>query len=173
MTKAMLILATILVLSTPVISYAQQQKPPQPAQPAPPVEDEELFPPSKFELFLERTDAVIVASSFEIGALSKRGADSGPEVTANVAWVLDENERIYAAKIGSVFVDFEDLKTLDDGIGKLLKAISESYEKLGATSMSYKTAGGILIEYFTFEALVDLRTLIGQAREKLVALGAK
>ncbi|MBO0722624.1 MAG: hypothetical protein J2P41_17505 [Blastocatellia bacterium] len=201
MTKLILITATMGVLLTPVLSYAQQARQPQPAQQpqqAQPIEEEELIPPTKYEMFLDTPDAVIVTSSYDIGKLTIRGADSGPNVTAHVAWVLNENEKLYAAKIGEVFLDFEELKTLDEGIGKLLKGISESYEKLGAASMSYKTVRGLEINYFTFEApsealkqqlhlvigtfsyrgsstnpLTDLRTLIGQARDKLASLGAK
>ncbi|MBO0797262.1 MAG: hypothetical protein J2P31_00415 [Blastocatellia bacterium] len=201
MMKLILIPATMLVLLTPVLSYAQQGKQPQPAQQpqqTQPVEEEDLIPPTKYEMFLDTPDAVIVTSSYEIGRLNIRGVESGPVVTANVAWVLNENEKLYAAKIGEVFLDFEELKTLDEGIGKLLNGISESYQKLGAASMSYKTVRGLEINYFTFEAstealkqqlhlvigpfsyrgsstnpLVDLRTLISQARDKLVSLGAK
>jgi hypothetical protein len=201
MIKSRLILSTIFVLLTPVIAFAQQERPPRPAQPvqpAQPVEEQDLIPPSKFEMFVDRTDMVIVASEFKIGRLTIRGVESGPEVTAHVAWVLDEGEKIYAAKIGEVFLDFEEIKTLEEGIGKILKAVSESYDKLGATSMSYKTISGISIDYFTFEAssealrqnlrlvigsfstrssttapLIELRTLLGQAREKLVSSGAK
>jgi hypothetical protein len=193
MKKSILILSTMVVLLTPVISYAQQERLPQPA-----IDEEELFPPTDYEIFVDTPDAVIVTSVFKIGRLTIRGIESGPEVTAHVAWVLDEDNKVYAAKIGEMFLDFEELKPLEDGIGKILKGISESFEKLGATSMSYQTVGGLSINYHSFEAssgstrqtlqlviraystrgsstapLVELRTLISQAREKLIALGAK
>jgi hypothetical protein len=195
MTKLILIFSIMIVLLTPVISYAQQERLPQPA------EEEELYPPTNYELFVDTPDAVIVTSVFKIGRLAIRGIESGPEVTAHVAWVLDEDKedkKVYAAKIGEMFLDFEELKTLEEGIGKILKGISESFEKLGAASMSYQTVGGLSINYYSFEAssgstrqtfrlairefstrgsstapLVELRTLINQAREKLIALGAK
>src|SRR5262245_48692645 len=146
MIKSRLILSTMFVLLTPVLAFAQQERPPRPAQsvqPAQPVEEEDLIPPSKYEMFVDRTDLVIVASEIKIWRLTIRGVESGPEVTAHVAWVLDESEKIYAAKIGEVFLDFEEIKTLEEGIGKILKGISESYDKLGATSMSYKNISGI------------------------------
>jgi hypothetical protein len=194
MTKSILVFSIMVVLLTPVLSYAQQERLPQPAVD----EEEELFPPTDYEIFVDTPDAVIVTSIFKIGRLTIRGVESGPEVTAHVAWVLDDDKKIYAAKIGEMFLDFEELKTLEEGIGKILKGISESFEKLGATSMSYQTVGGLLINYHSFEAssgstrqtlhlvirefstrgsstalLVELRTLISQAREKLIALGAK
>jgi hypothetical protein len=193
MKKSILIFSTMLVLLMPVISYAQQERLPQPT-----VDEEELFPPTNYEIFVESPDAVIVTSVFKIGRLTIRGIESGPEVTAHVAWVLDDDKKIYGAKIGDMFMDFEELKTLEDGIGKILKGISDSFEKLGATSMRYQTVGGLSINYYSFEAssgstrqtlhlvirefslrgssttpLVELRTLISQAREKLIALGAK
>jgi hypothetical protein len=197
MTKSILIFSTMVVLLTPVISYAQQERLPQ--LPQPPVdEEEEYFPPTNYEIFVNGTDAVIVTSVFEIGRLTIRGIESGPEVTAHVAWILDEDKKVYAAKIGEIFLDFEELKTLEEGIGKILRGISESFEKLGATSMSYQTVGGLSINYYSFEArsgsprqilrlvirkfsirgsstapLVELGTLISKAREKLIALGAK
>jgi hypothetical protein len=209
MTKSILIFSIMVVLLTPVFSYAQQERLPQLPQLPQPDEEEELYPPTNYELFVDTPDAVIVTSVFKIGRLTIRGIESGPEVTAHVAWVLNEDKnedknenkedkKIYAAKIGEMFMDFEELKTLEEGIGKILKGISESFEKLGATSMSYQTVGGLLINYYSFEAssgstrqtlrleirefstrgpstapLVELRTLINQAREKLIALGAK
>jgi hypothetical protein len=197
MKKSILIFSTMLVLLTPVISYAQQERLPQ--LPQPPIdEEEELYPPTDYEIFVDSPDAVIVTSVFKIGRLTIRGIESGPEVTAHVAWVLDEDKKVYAAKIGEMFMDFEELKTLEEGIGKILKGISDSFEKLGATSMGYQTVGGLSINYYSFEAssgsmrqtlrlvirefstrgsstapLAELRTLISQAREKLIALGAK
>jgi hypothetical protein len=197
MKKSILIFSILVVLLTPVISYAQQERPPQPPQPAVD-EEEELYPPTDYEIFVDSPDVVIVTSVFKIGKLTIRGIESGPEVTAHVAWVLDEDKKVYAAKIGEMFLDFEELKPLEEGIGKILKGISESFEKLGATSMSYQTVGGLSINYYSFEAssgstrqnlrlvirefstrasstalLIELRTLINQAREKLIALGAK
>jgi hypothetical protein len=194
MTKSILVFSIMIVLLTPVLSYAQQERLPQPAVD----EEEELFPPTDYEIFVDTPDAVIVTSVFKIGRLTIRGIESGPEVTAHVAWVLDDDKKFYAAKIGEMFLDFEELKTLEEGIGKILKGISESFEKLGATSMSYQTVGGLSIRYHSFEAssgstrqtlhlvirefstrgsstapLIELRTLISQAREKLIALGAK
>jgi hypothetical protein len=193
MTKSILIFSIMVVLLTPVLSYAQQERLPQPAVD----EEEELFPPTDYEIFVDTPDAVIVTSVFKIGRLTTRGIESGPEVTAHVAWVLDDDKKFYAAKIGEMFLDFEELKTLEEGIGKILKGISESFEKLGASSMSYQTVGGLSINYYNFEAssgsmrqtlhlvirefstrgpstapLVELRTLISQAREKLISLGA-
>jgi hypothetical protein len=209
MTKSILILTTLVLLFTPVISYAQQQRPPQPRppQPAEEFDEEELYPPTNYELFVETPDVVIVTSVFEIGRMTIRGVESGPMVTTHVAWVLDEekegkevkeDKKVYAVKIGDLFLDFEELKPLDDGIGKILKGISDSFEKLGATTMSYQTVGGLLIVWHNFEAssgamrqnlhltirdfslrsnstnpLIELRTLIGQARDKLTSLGAK
>jgi hypothetical protein len=197
MKKSILIFSTIVVLLTPVISYAQQGRAPQ--LPQPPVdEEEELFPPTNYEIFMDSPDAVIVTSVFKIGRLTIRGVESGPEMTAHVAWILDDDKKVYAAKIGEMFMDFEELKTLEEGIGKILKGISESFEKLGASSMSYQTVGGLSINYYNFEAssgsmrqtlhlvirefstrgtstapLVELRTLVSQAREKLISWGAK
>jgi hypothetical protein len=209
MRNSILVISTMLLLSTPVISYAQQQRPPQqrPPLPAEDFEDEELFPPSDYELFIDTPDVVIVTSVFEIGRMTIRGVESGPMVSAHVAWILDEDKeskeakedkKVYAVKIGDLFLDFGELKPLDDGIGKILKGISESFEKLGATTMSYQTVGGLSIIYHNFEAssgamrqnlhltirefslrvnstnpLIELRTLLNQAREKLVSLGAK
>jgi hypothetical protein len=89
MKKSILIFSTMLVLLMPVISYAQQERLPQPT-----VDEEELFPPTNYEIFVESPDAVIVTSVFKIGRLTIRGIESGPEVTAHVAWVLDDDKKI-------------------------------------------------------------------------------
>lgn len=149
---------------------------------------------TKYEKFLTRTDAVIVTKSYPIGKLSAGGLGN----TVNVAWVLGESDKVYAARIGGRVVDFEQLKGMQDGLDKIIQAINSSFDKLDAASMSYSSPAGLSVSYYTYndsagkpkrnlylamgsyvsqgltiEPVVELRNLIAQAREKLILLGAK
>ena len=151
--------------------------------------------PTRYENFLKRTDAVIVTQSYPVAGLL---GGSGARMTAKVAWVLDETNKVYAVETGMRIVDFEQLKGIQDGLDKISQAINSSFEKLNATSMSYSSQAGLFVSYYTYtdsskkpktnlyltvgshttqspgiEPLVEMRSLVAQAREKLISLGAK
>jgi hypothetical protein len=150
---------------------------------------------TEYEKFLTRTGAVIVTKAYPIGKLAGGG---GPDTTVNVAWVLGETDKVYAARIGWRVVDFEQLKEMQDGLDKIIQAINSSFVKLDAASMSYVSPAGLSVSYYTYndpvgkpkrnlyvaigsyvsqgqtiETVVELKNLIAQAREKLISLGAK
>jgi hypothetical protein len=151
---------------------------------------------TKYEQFLRRTDAIIVTQSYPIADLPGGG---GFKMTAKVAWALGETNKVYAMDISGRIVDFDQLKSTQDALDKLMQAINGSFEKLNAASMSYSSPAGISVRYYTYtfdnsptpkryllivagsytlqspniEPLVETRNLIAQAREKLISLGAK
>jgi len=151
---------------------------------------------TRYEKFLRRTDTIIVTQSYPIAAIPGCG---GYRMTAKAAWALGETYKIYAVDLGGRLVDFEQLKAMQDGLDKLTQAINSSFEKLNAASMSYSSPAGLSISYYTYttddspkprrilymvaggctsqspniEPLLEMRSLIGQAREKLISLGAK
>ena len=149
---------------------------------------------TNYEKFLARTDAIIVTQAHPLATIPNGAGDA----TANVAWVLGEENKIYAAYIGGVFVDFERLKELQDGLDKMIQAVNNSFDKLNAASVSYSSPSGLNVSYYTYkdsagkprrnliltmgsytsqtpttEPLSEFRNLIAQAREKLISLGAR
>lgn len=152
--------------------------------------------PSKFEQFISRTDALIVSKGFSIGRIEASG---GTEVSVKVAWELGKDERLYAASISYATVDFEQLQEMQDAINRMVKAVNTEFDRLEAGTMTLSTKSGLSMSYYAFkdslgtpkrnlylkindkfitqgpaiEPLVKLGTLVGQAREKLIALGAK
>jgi hypothetical protein len=98
-------------------------------------------------------------------------------------------------------VDYDDLKAFAQEVDKITQAVNGLVEKSDWSDVRYKSLTGLKLEYFIIsddpgsrrvlnvtyrdlliasgygsEALLqlqDLRNLIAQAREKLIALGAK
>ena len=151
--------------------------------------------PTKYEKFLQRTDKLIVTKSYPLGDLPGGG---GFKIFAQVAWALDEKEKVYAANISGRTVDFEQLQGMLDGVDKMQEGIDGLFDKLEATSMFYSSPAGLNVSYYTYtdgsgaprrtlymkigsyvrqnpktESLRELRDLIAQARAKLVELGAQ
>ncbi len=151
---------------------------------------------TRYESFLKRADnTVIVTQSYPVGQPA-----AGWRISGNVAWALGETNKVYAADIYGRIVDFEQLKSMQEGLDKLIQAIKGSYDKLNAASMNYASPAGLSVSYYTFtgdngtptkslyitigsyampfrdanlDPLVKLRDEIAQTRAKLISLGAK
>ena len=153
--------------------------------------------PTLYETFLKRTDAVIVTQSYELGNLPGGG---GWKVSAKVAWALGEEFRkIYALDLAGRIIDFDQLRGMQDGLDKMIRAVNTSFDTLNASSISYSSPAGVSASYYSYvtdaspkpqrnallvagsysysagkvETLSQFRDLIAQAREKLTSLGAR
>ncbi len=150
----------------------------------------------QYEIVLKRTDAVIVTQSYPLSNLPGGG---GFRTSAKVAWALGEAEKVYALDLSGRLIDFNQLAGIEGGLAKLIQAVNTSFDTLKAESMSYRSSSGVSANYYSYltdgsdkprrnlylvagsysssspntEALSQLRDLIAQARQKLIALGAK
>jgi hypothetical protein len=151
---------------------------------------------TQYEIFLKRTDAVIVTQSYSLRNLPGGG---GFRVSAKVAWALGEAKKVYAVDIAGRIIDFDQLTSVQDGLDKMIRAVNTSFDTLNASSMSYSSPSGVSASYYSYvtdgsdkprrnlylvagsytyqapdtEALSQFRDLIAQARQKLISLGAK
>jgi hypothetical protein len=151
---------------------------------------------TQYENFLKRTDAVIVTQSYSLPDLPGNG---GFRISAKVAWALGEAKKTYALDIAGRIIDFDQLANIEDGLDKMIRAVNTSFDTLNATSMSYSTHSGVSATYYSYvtagsdkprrnlyfvagsythqspntESLSQFRDLLAQARQKLIALGAK
>jgi hypothetical protein len=151
--------------------------------------------PTKYERFLDRSGSFILSKVYPIGE-HKEG--SGYSVAAMAAWEMGSSEKIYAARLGGLVVDFDELEGIRQELEKIIQAVEQSSNKPEAASMRYKALNGLEFDYFTAQyasgnpqpivrltlrgsflaggsmnSVVELRTLVTQAREKLISLGAK
>jgi len=175
---------TILPILLGVIAVAHAQADPQ--QP----------PTTQYDKFVKRTDVVIVTQSYPLPDLPGGG---GYRLSAKVAWALGETKKVYAADFHGRLVDFDQLAGIQDGLGKMIRAVSTSFDSLNASSISYASASGISANYYSYvidgsdkpkrnlylvaggyiyqspniEPLMQFRDLVVQTRDKLASLGAK
>ena len=150
--------------------------------------------PTKYEEFVSRKDAVIVSQSHNI----IRNESPFFDVSVKIAWELGQPEKVYAAAINNRIVDFDQLKEMLEIINRMSNTISNEFEKMGATSVTYSSNMGLSITYYIYtdelgkpqrnlslhfkgsflgqgpsiEPLARMRKVIVEAREKLISLGA-
>jgi hypothetical protein len=153
-------------------------------------------PVTQYEIFLKRTDALIVTQSYSLPNLPGGG---GYRISAKVAWALGEGRKIYAVDIAGRVIDFNQLSGIQDGLDQMIRAVNTSFDALNASSMSYSSHTGVSATYYShifdgsdkpqrnlllvagsythqspnMESLSQFRDLISQARQKLISLGAK
>lgn len=158
-------------------------------------ENAPLFKPSKYEQLLARLDTATVTKSYSISKVQS----SGYEAVANMAYTLGLNDKIFAVSINGQSIDFEHLKDLQNNLTLVIDAINQENAKNELTAIHFRSATGISVSYYSYESapgkierniyltlkgtflnqgaliepLVKLRDIIGQARGKLIALGAK
>jgi hypothetical protein len=139
---------------------------------------------------------VIVTQSYPLPDLPGGG---GWRLSAKVAWALGENKKVYAVDIGGRIIDFDQLATIEDGLARMNRAVTTSFDALNASSISYASPYGVSANYYSYvldgsekpkrnlhllagsysyqspniESLTQFRELLTQARQKLVLLGAK
>ncbi len=151
---------------------------------------------TKYEKFLNRSGSFVLSKTYIVGQ-HKEG--SAYDVSAMTAWDMGSpSERIYAARFGGLIVDYDDLGGLPQELDKIIQAVEKSADNQDATSMRYRALNGLEFDYFinqfgsgnsqriarltlhgiflaggSMNSVLELRTLISQAREKLISLGAK
>jgi hypothetical protein len=152
---------------------------------------------SKYEKFRNRSGSFVLSKSYIVGQHKESIAY---DVSAMTAWDMgsSSSERIYAARLGGLIVDFDDLGGLQQELDKIIHAVEKFADKQDATSMRYRALNGLEFDYFpnqpgsdnsqraaqvtlhgrflaggSMNSVLELRTLISQAREKLISLGAK
>jgi hypothetical protein len=151
---------------------------------------------TQYEKFVKRTDAVIVTQSYPLPDLPGGGAF---RMSAKVATTLGEPKKIYGVDIAGMMIDFDQLATIQDGLDKMIRAANSSLDTANASSISYRSPFGLSANYYSYivdgsdkpkwnlylvagnytyqapniEGLTTFLDLIGQARQKLISLGAR
>jgi hypothetical protein len=154
------------------------------------------LPISRYEKFVRRTDVVIVTQSYPLPNLPGGG---GFKAFAHVSTALGKPQKIYGARIAERLIDFDQLAIIQDGLDRMIRAARSSGSRPNTSSISYKSPFGISANYYSYqvdgsdkpkwnlylvagsytyqspdiETLTRFRDVIGQARQKLISLGAR
>ena len=68
---------------------------------------------SKFKKLFDKKDAIVITEQYEIADFNKI---NDLRIFASVGWIEGETNKIYAANIGEIFVDFEQLDSLQNSL---------------------------------------------------------
>jgi hypothetical protein len=104
---------------------------------------------SQYENFVKRTDVVIVTQSYPLSDLPGGG---GFRVSAKVSWALGEARKVYAVDLGGRIIDFDQLAGIQEGLDKMIGAVTNSFDSLNMSSISYKSPAGVSASYYSYVA---------------------
>lgn len=147
---------------------------------------------TRYARFLNRSGAFMLSKAYFIGQQSHSF-----DVLALTAWEVGSSEKIYAARFAGLIIDFGEVEELQQDLDKIIQAVEKSLDLQDTTSMQYKTLNGLefasslsadsrnpqrfvrlmlrgtMLASGPMSSVLELRTLVTQVREKLIALGAK
>lgn len=154
-------------------------------------------PLNSYQILVARTNAVILTEKH----LVNKPTRTTPEVSIVSARTQDGSSKFHAANFGEVQVDLNQLAAMQKDTESLIEAVTlflandelagvryNSSEGLHVSCYRYNdndgkarrnvlvqfgSSGGTIFQSDTAQPLTDLRPLIAQAREKLIALGAR
>lgn len=158
------------------------------------ITDERLLSPkSDFSRLFDNKNVIVSTERYDITTLR-----DGLAVQANVGWIDGSSDKLFAATIGGVSIDFEQLKNLQSNLEKLAQKIESTSDNSNFGSLYYSSSNEFYVNCYGFtddagkgekniyikfgyyvsqsqntKPLRETINLIKQVREKLISLGAK